>query len=102
MYAGPVFYKITRIQCVESIDESESSVCEDPSQVTTNSPDIGPRKAIRSTAARRMEKVANRRANKDREGNTPIPIGGVVTIHIPSVDRGHTDARRLPGVVVGN
>ena len=86
---------------VESVDDSESSVC-DPSQGTANSPDIGKRKAIRSTAARRMEKVANMRSNKDREGNTPIPIGGVVTIHIPSVDRGHTDARRLPGVVVGN
>lgn len=86
---------------VDSIDESESSVC-DPSQATANSPDIGTRKAIRSKAAERMEKLAKRRANKDREGNTPIPLGGVVTLHVPSFDRGKTDPNRLPGVVVGN
>ena len=30
----------------------------------------------------------------------PIPIGGVVTVDTYPVDRSHTDARRLPGVIV--
>jgi hypothetical protein len=36
----------------------------------------------------------------EREGNLSIPIGGVVTVGTDAVDRGHTDAKRLPGVVV--
>ena len=36
----------------------------------------------------------------EREGNLPIPIGGVVTVAVDKVDRGHNDAKRLPGVVV--
>ena len=37
---------------------------------------------------------------RTREGKLPIPIGGVVTVAIDRVDRGHNDAKRLPGVVV--
>ena len=51
-----------------------------------------------------MAKKAEKRADKQRrEGNTPIPKGGVVTLAIPIVDRrGKTDSTRLPGVVIGN
>ena len=35
-----------------------------------------------------------------REGIIPIPVGEVVTIGTTHLDRSHTDARRLPGVVV--
>ena len=35
-----------------------------------------------------------------REGNVPIPIGGVVTLNVHHVDRAHPDAKRVPAVVV--
>jgi len=57
---------------------------------------------LRVKAAKRMAEKADKRMEKQREGNTPIPVGGVVTLAIPLVDRGKTDSRRLPGVVIGN
>lgn len=57
---------------------------------------------LREEASKRMAEKADRRMEKQREGNTPIPVGGVVTLAIPLVDRGKTDSRRLPGVVIGN
>jgi len=36
----------------------------------------------------------------ERVSSMPIPIGGVVTVDTHPVDRSHTDARRLPGVIV--
>ena len=66
-------------------------------------PDSPVRDLIRAKSSERMAKKAEKRADKQRrEGNTPIPKGGVVTLAIPIVDRGKTDSRRLPGVVIGN
>ena len=64
-------------------------------------PDSPRRGILREAAADRMAFVAEKwRSTGNREGNTPIPIGGVVTVASDKVDRGHTDDRRLIGVVV--
>ena len=56
---------------------------------------------LRATAAKRLRAIGEKWKDKDeREGNLPIPIGGVVTVAIDRVDRGHNNAKRLPGVVV--
>ena len=66
-------------------------------------PDSPGRELLRKQSRKRMKEKADKRTEKQRrEGNTPIPKGGVVTLAIPIVDRGKTDARRLPGVVIGN
>jgi predicted RNA-binding protein with TRAM domain len=59
------------------------------------------RSAERKKAADRLSSIGDKWKNKGRrEGNTPIPVGGVVTVKTSAVDRGHTDDKRLIGVVV--
>jgi hypothetical protein len=58
------------------------------------------RKTMRQQASINMKKAAIRlnryRANLD----PPLKVGDVVTLAVPTVDKGPTDALRLPGVVV--
>ena len=59
------------------------------------------RRLLRAASAKKQHKAGDIWKKKDeREGNLPIPIGGVVTVGTDAVDRGHTDAIRVPAVVV--
>jgi hypothetical protein len=59
------------------------------------------RRLLRAASAKKQHTAGDNWKKKDeREGNLPIPIGGVVTVGTDAVDRGHTDAIRVPAVVV--
>ena len=55
---------------------------------------------LRSSAAQNLVHASEGWNRNRREGNQAIPVGQVVTVKAPKVDRGHCDAQRVPGVVV--
>ena len=55
---------------------------------------------IRHLAAQNLVHASKGWNRGRREGNQAIPLGAVVTMKIPKVDRGHCDTQRLPGIVV--
>ena len=58
------------------------------------------RQLQRALGSQKQKKSSERWKYGDREGDFPIPIGTVVTLDVPKVDRSHTDPLRIPGVIL--